>query len=59
MENLAKQIGSIGKQNTNDMKSREETARRSAIDTRINFEKKNELKFSLNSQDSKALEESE
>jgi hypothetical protein len=35
------------------MQSREETAKRSPIDTRINFEKKSELKFSSNSQDSK------
>jgi hypothetical protein len=39
MENPERQIASIGKQNTSDMKSREETAKRSVIGTRINFEK--------------------
>jgi hypothetical protein len=52
MENITKQID-IGKQNRSDMKSREEAVKRSAIGTRINFEKKNELKFSFNSQGSK------
>jgi hypothetical protein len=40
MENLAKEIVSIGKRNTSDIKSREETAKRNAIGTRINSEKK-------------------
>jgi hypothetical protein len=35
------------------MKSREELAKRGAIGARINFEKRNELNFSFNSQDSK------
>jgi hypothetical protein len=53
MENLAKQMASIRKQNISDMKSREEAGKGSAFGTRINFEKKNELKISFNSQDSK------
>jgi hypothetical protein len=39
--------------NQSGIKPREKTAKRNAIGTRINFETKNELKFSFNSQDSK------
>jgi hypothetical protein len=59
MEKLAKQIISIGKQNTSDMKSRKETVKRSAIGMRINFEKEKPTEFFIQVSRQQALEESE